>query len=66
MSTAERKLNIMMERVHVSIIAVTSRCANDLYYQFDWGTESEASVNRRIVMGDMSTEFASQILSDAM
>lgn len=48
------------------ITAVTVKIADDPYYQFGLGTGSEASVNRKTVMIDMSTEFAQQILSKAI
>ena len=48
------------------IIAVTVKVADDPYYQFGLGTGTEASVNRKTVMVDMSTELAQQILSNAI
>lgn len=48
------------------ITAVTVKAANDPYYQFGLGTGSEASVNRKTVMIDMSTELAKQILANAI
>lgn len=48
------------------IVAVTVRAADDPYYQFGLGTGVEASVNRKTVMIDMSTELAQQIMSDAI
>lgn len=49
------------------ITAVTVKVADDPYYQFGLGTNSEASsVNRKCVMLDMSTELAKQILANAV
>lgn len=48
------------------ITAVTVRAADDPYYQFGLGTGAEASVNRKTVMVDMSTELAQQIMSNAI
>lgn len=47
------------------IVAVTVRAVDDPYYQFGLGTGAEASVNRKTVMIDMSTELAQQIMSNA-
>lgn len=47
------------------ITAVTVKVADDPYYQFGLGTGSEASVNRKTVMVDLSTELAQQILTNA-
>lgn len=48
------------------INAVTVKAENDPYYQFGLGTGSEASVNRKTVMVDMSSELAQEILSKAI
>lgn len=49
------------------ITVVTVKVADDPYYQFGLGTNSEASsVNRKCVMLDMSTELAKQILANAV
>ena len=48
------------------IIAVTVKAADDPDYQFGLGTGTEASVNRKTVMVDMSTELAQQIMSNAI
>lgn len=48
------------------ITAVTVKVADDPYHQFNLGTGSEAAVNRKTVMIDMSTEFAKQILANAI
>ena len=47
------------------ITAVTVRIADDPYHQYGLGYDADASVNRKTVMIDMSTEFAQQILSNA-
>lgn len=48
------------------ITAVTVKVTDDPYHQFNLGTGSEAAVNRKTVMIDMSTEFAKQILANAI
>lgn len=48
------------------ITAVTVKVADDPYYQFGLGTGPEASVNRKTVIIDMSTELAQQILKNAI
>lgn len=48
------------------ITAVTVKTADDPYHEFGLGTGSEASVNRKTVMVDMSSEFAKQILEKAI
>lgn len=48
------------------INVVTVRAEDDPYYQFGLGTGSEASVNRKTVMVDMSSELAQQIMSKAI
>lgn len=48
------------------ITAVTVKVADDPYYQFGLGAGSEASVNRKTVMTDMSTKLAQQILANAI
>lgn len=48
------------------ITAVTIKVTDDPYHQFNLGTGSEAAVNRKTVMIDMSTEFAKQILANAI
>lgn len=48
------------------ITAVTVKVADDPCYQFGLGTGAEASVNRKTVMVDMSTELAQQILANAL
>lgn len=48
------------------ITAVTVKTADDPYYEFGLGTGSEASVNRKTVMVDMSSELAKQILEKAI
>ena len=48
------------------IVAVTVKVADDPYYQFGLGTGAEASVNRKTVIIDMSTELAQQIMSNAI
>lgn len=48
------------------ITAVTVKVTDDPYHQFNLGTGSEATVNRKTVMIDMSTEFAKQILANAI
>ena len=48
------------------IVAVTVRAVDDPYYQFGLGAGAEASVNRKTVMIDMSTELAQQIMSNAI
>lgn len=47
------------------ITAVTVKVADDPYYQLGLGTGSEACVNRKTVMVDMSTELALHILANA-
>lgn len=48
------------------ITVATIKVADDPYYQFGLGTGAEASVNRKTVMIlDLTTEFAQQILSKA-
>ena len=47
------------------ITAVSVRVEDDPYYQLGLGTGDAASVNRKTVMVDMSTELAKQILAGA-
>ncbi len=47
------------------ITTVTVKVADDPYYQFGLGIGPSASVNRKTVMVDMSTELAKQILANA-
>lgn len=48
------------------ITAVTVKTDDDPYHEFGLGTGSEASVNRKTVMVDMSSELAKQILEKAI
>ena len=47
------------------ITVVTTKNEDDPYYQFGLGTGPEASVNRKTVMMDLSTDLAQQLLSNA-
>lgn len=47
------------------IIVVNLKIADDIYYQFGLGTGAAASVNRKTVIMDMSTELAQQVLAHA-
>lgn len=47
------------------ITVVSVKVEDDPYYQFGLGTGAEASVNRKSVVVDKSTEFARQILAKA-
>ncbi len=47
------------------ITAVTVRVANDPYHQYGLGTGDEASVNRKTIMVDMSSDLAQQIMAHA-
>ena len=48
------------------ITAITIDPADDPYYQFNLGTSEEASVNRKVVLVDASSELAQQIVSNAL
>ncbi len=48
------------------IAAVTVRVSDDPYHQYGLGTGAEASVNRKTVIVDMSTDLARQIMSHAV
>ena len=48
------------------ITAVTVKVSDDPYHKYNLGTGPEAQVNRKTVMVDITTEFAKQILANAI
>ena len=44
------------------IVVVNVKIANDPYYKLGLGTGPEASVNRKTVIADVSSEFGRQLL----